>query len=228
MSKFARFSSLALALCHYLGAHLSLARLKLDSFTLIFQQVLFDTLLAELLGKLGDFFESFDVLLHLLDVTVLLHLFTLARLVQVLDAAVQEDIFVVGLVDEWANLVDVEANGGQGRAWAKLTLSQILITDILRVLLLKISTLRHLEAIVEAELELPSTLDRLLLLLVELALLSDDCGGAGDLVLCVFLTSVVCKDRGLLKQAELLAVELIKIKFFLNSLHLLDVVDGFT
>jgi hypothetical protein len=108
--KFASFAELALAFRHDIHAHLGLPWLEIDSSFLLVHKVLFNAFLTELLGKFCDLLKAFDVLFHLLDVSVLLNLIVLAIKVQVFDAFVDENVLAEGAVVERATLVDVEAH----------------------------------------------------------------------------------------------------------------------
>ena len=152
----ASLAVLALALGHNVWAHLGLARFELDSLGFVFEQILLDTFLAELLSKLCNLLKAFNVLLHLLNVAMLLELARFALQVEVFDAAVKEDVLIVRLVVEWAHLLNKEAHSCQGSTRTELALGQVLICDILRVLLLEICALRQLKSIIKAELKLPS------------------------------------------------------------------------
>ena len=190
VSKLAGFAILALALGHDIWAHLGLARLERDASTLVVKQILLNTIFAELLRKLRDLFQTFNVLLHLFDVAMPLELASLAFEIEVLDAAVKEHILIVCLVIERTHFVDEQANCSQSGARAQLTLSQVLIRNVIRVLLPEVGTLWQLEAVIKAQQRLPSSLDRLLPLLVKSALSGHNSSSTSNLVLGILFTAI--------------------------------------
>ena len=195
MRQLAGLALMAFTLFKLVLAHLCLARLELDTVTLIFKHVLFDTFLAELLSDLCNFLEAFDMLFHFLDVSVILHLLALAIEVEIFDAAIQEHVLVVVAMHEWTDLLDVKTDGSHSDTITKLYLSQVLFSDLTRVLFLDVGALRKLKFTrSKTKFELPSSLDSLLSFLIDLSLLLNNLGSLSDLFLCVLVTAVVCQD----------------------------------